>query len=246
MYLYIYDAFLNQPKYATLLAKIEQRVTDLDIKGRIARLSILKNLKELVSDAVKEGVKTVVAIGDDQTFARVINVVADLDVVLGIIPVDDKSRVAKILGVPPRELACEVVSGRIIKKLDLGKINNQYFMRSAEVANAPVSLLCGAFQIAPTTSEHTIELCNFSHEEIHCDPTDGIMEAIITPRRSSLFSGSKPLKSTILPFRKLVINSLVGEPVSIVTDKQLIMKTPAKIEIVPGRLRVIVGGQRSF
>lgn len=246
MYLYIYDSFLNQPKYATLLSKIEQRVTDLDIKGRIARLSILKNLKELIADAVKDGVKTVIAIGDDQTFAKVINVVADLDVVLGIIPVGDKSKIAKILGVPPRELACEIVSGRIIKKLDLGKINNQYFMHSAEIVNAPVSLLCDSFQIAPTTEQHTIQLCNFSHHEIHCNPTDGIMEAIITPRKAGLFSGSKALKSTVLPFKKLIINSLVGEPVSIVTDDQLVMKTPASIEIVPSRLKVIVGSQRSF
>ncbi|MFH0873801.1 MAG: diacylglycerol kinase family protein [Candidatus Komeilibacteria bacterium] len=246
MYLYIYDSFLNQPKYATLLARVEQRVTDLDIKGRIARLSILKNLKELIADAVKDGVKTVVAIGDDQTFAKVINVVADLDVVLGIIPVDDKSKIAKILGVPPRELACEVVSGRIIKKLDLGRINNQYFMHSAEVVNAPVSLLCDSFQIAPTTERHTIQLCNFSHEAIHCDPTDGIMEAVITPWRSGWLSGGHPLKSTVLPFKKLMINSLVGEPVSIVTDEQLVMKTPASIEIAPGRLKIIVGSQRSF
>jgi diacylglycerol kinase family enzyme len=246
MYLYIYDSYLNQPKYAPLLSKIEQRVTDLDIKGRIARLSILKNLKELITDAVKDGVKTVVAIGDDQTFAKVINVIADLDVVLGLIPIDDKSKIAKILGIAPREFACDVVSGRIIKKLDLGKINNQYFMYSAEIVDAPVTITCDNFQISPTTERHTIQVCNFGQLIAASDPTDGKMEAIITPMRTGWTGSSKAITPTILPFTKININSAGDEPVTILTDEQMIMKTPAKIEIVPGRLKVIVGSQRSF
>lgn len=246
MYLYIYDAFLNDPKYATLLAKIEQRVVDLDIKGKIARLSILKNLKELITDAVKGGVKTVVVIGNDQTFTKVINVVADLDVTLGLIPVDDTSVIAKMLGIPPRELACEVVSGRIIKKIDLGKINNNYFLRSAEIVDAPASIMCDDFQIHPTTNHHTIVVNNFGPHYQRSNPTDGVMEAVITPRKSAWLGGEKPLKSTVLPFTKVTITSLIDEPISIITDSYHVMKTPAAIEIAPAKLKIIVGSQRNF
>lgn len=246
MYLYVYDSFLSNQKYAPVLSKIEQRVTDLDIKGKIARLTLLKNIRELIEDAVKDGVKTVVAIGDDQTFAKVINVVAELDVVLGFIPVEDNSKIAGILGIPPRELACEVLSGRIIKKIDLGKINNQYFMSSVRLADAEVSILCDKFEIKPTTKLNDISIQNFNFNSINSNPTDGVMEAIITPVKSGLFKGRKALPSTILPFKKIVINSLAEEPISLLTDDQVIMKTPAEIKIAPNRLSVIVGSQRNF
>ncbi len=246
MYLYVYDSFLTDPKYATLLTKIEQRVVDLDIKGKIARLSILKNLKELITDAVKGGVKTVVVIGNDQTFTKVINVVAELDVALGLIPVDASSEIAKMLGIPPRDLACEVVSGRIIKKLDLGKINNHYFLRSAEITDAPVSISCDSFQIQPTTERHMIVVSNFGPQHRTSSPTDGVMEAVITPRQNAWFGSNKAIKSTVLPFKKVQITSLAEEPVSIITDSYLVMKTPALIEIAPAKLKVIVGSQRGF
>src|SRR3989339_839914 len=102
MYLYIYDSFLNDKKYTDSLIKIEKRITDLGIKGKIARLSVLKNMKELITDGVKEGVHTVVAIGNAQTFAKVINIVADLDLTLGLIPIDNNNPIAKILGIPPK------------------------------------------------------------------------------------------------------------------------------------------------
>ena len=58
MYLYLYDSFLNNPKFGNKLAKIETRLTDLGIGGKISRLSPLKNLEELVSDEIKNGVKS--------------------------------------------------------------------------------------------------------------------------------------------------------------------------------------------
>ena len=123
MYLYIYDSFLSDKKYSDLLSQIEKRVTDLGIKGRIARLSILKNMKELITDGIKSGVQTVVVIGNAQTFAKVINIVAGLEVVLGLIPVENDNKIAKMLGVPPKLLACDVIAASIIKKIDLGLIN---------------------------------------------------------------------------------------------------------------------------
>jgi len=245
MYLYIYDSFLSNPKYTGVLSKIEQRVTDLDVKGKIARLTLLRNIKELISEGIKEGVKTVVAIGDDQTFAKVINVAADLNVVLAFIPVVDDSKFAKMLGIPPRELACDILSGRIIKKIDLGKINNQYFLNSAEISNAAVSIKCNKFQIQPTTKLHKIDILNFGTSERPSNPTDGFMEAIITPLKKGFFK-LRALQSTKLPFTKISISSLGDEPVSILMDQQQIIKTPALIEIVPDALRIIVGSQRAF
>jgi len=247
MYLYIYDSFLNDKKYADLLIKIEKRITDLGIKGKIARLSILKNMKELINDGVKEGVETVVAIGNSQTFAKVINIVADLDVTLGMIPVDNNNPIARVLGIPPKTLACEVLASRIIKKIDLGKINNYYFINSAEIENGDVTINYKNYKVSPVTTNSRITLHNFAADGnlSASSPVDGVLEAVITPIKSTLL-GKKNISGTVLPFTKIKIGSVGEEQISILTDEQVIMKTPAEVTVAPEKLKVIVGSDRSF
>jgi len=247
MYLYIYDSFLNDKKYTDLLIKIEKRITDLGIKGKIARLSVLKNMKELIIDGVKEGVQTVVAIGNNQTFAKVINIVADLDVTLGLIPVDNDNQIAKILGIPPKVMACDVLASRIIKKIDLGKINNYYFINTAEIENGDVVIEYNDFKVTPITTKSRITLYNFATNESvsNSSPVDGVLEAVITPIKSGLL-GNKKIVGTVLPFTKIKIGSQAEEQVAILTDEQIIMKTPAEIKVVPQKLKIIVGSERQF
>lgn len=245
MYLYIYDSFLNDKKYSDLLIGIEKRLTDLGIKGKIARLSILKNMKEMITDGVKEGVQTVVAIGNAQTFAKVINVVADLDITLGLIPVDNNNPIAHVLGIPPKLAACDVIASRIIKKIDLGKINNYYFVNTAKIENGDITIEYKDFKISPITEKNKITLYNFASDFSKSSPVDGILEAVITPIKSSMF-GKKNIEQTVLPFTKIKIGSRAEEQVAIITDEQIIMKTPAEITVVPQKLKVIVGSDRHF
>ncbi len=247
MYLYIYDSFLNDKKYSDLLIAIEKRITDLGIKGKVARLSVLKNMKELITDGVKDGVQTVVAIGNNQTFAKVINIVADLNVTLGLIPVDNKSTLAKILGVPPGVLACEVLASRIVKKIDLGKINNNYFITGAEVVNGDVIIEYDDFKITPVAEDSRINLYNFASDPQfnNSNPIDGILETVITPLKKTLF-GKKSITQTVLPFTKIKMSSNSDEQVSIMIDEQIIIKTPAEVSVVPEKLKVIVGSERHF
>lgn len=244
MYLYIYDSFLGHQKYESTLASIERRVTDLGIQGKIARLSVLKNIRELVTDAVKSGVHTIVAIGDDQTFTRMINIVADLDVTLGLIPVEAGSVIARVLGIPIKDQACDVLAARIVRKLDLGKINNYFFINGAEIENANVKLTCDGYSLAPITALNRVRIANVgSAGGSVSNPTDGILEAIITPVESKMFM-KKQLQPTVFPFTTILIES--DDDVSIVTDNQVVLKTPARVEVAPHKLKVIVGNQRLF
>ncbi|MDQ5938715.1 MAG: DAGKc protein [Patescibacteria group bacterium] len=247
MYLYIYDSFLSDKKYTDLLSQIEKRVTDLGIKGRIARLSILKNMKELITDGIKSGVQTVVVIGNVQTFAKVINIVAGLDVVLGLIPVENDNKIAKMLGVPPKVLACDILASRIIKKIDLGLINNHYFMGQAELNNASVLIEYDGYSVRPTTVNNNITIYNFADRSVapNSSPVDGVLELVITPIKSGVF-GKKNVVGTVLPFSKIKISTEGEDQVSILTDEQVIMKTPAEVSVAPQKLRVIVGPERCF
>lgn len=251
MYLYIYDSFLNQKKYFNLLNRIENRLADLEIKGKICRLNILKNMKEVIEDGIKQGVNTIVAVGDDLTFSKIVNIIAELNVTLGIIPVT-KSKIAEILGVPLGEKACDVLAQRLIQKLDLGKINQQYFIDSATINDPDVVLNFEKFQISPVAKNALVSICNLgfltTNQSIYKQrlsiPTDGLLEAVIAPIKSG-FLIKKIDRQSIFPFKKIIIGSK-AEPVTITIDQQAVFKTPVEVTIAPKKLKVIVGNKRLF
>lgn len=253
MYLYIYDIFLNNKKYINLLNQIEARLADLEIKGKICRLNLLKNMDEAVDDGIRQGVTTVVAVGDDSTFGKVVNAIANKDVALGIIPVEANSKIGEIMGVPAGENACDILSQRLIKRLDLGRINNQYFIDSASISGSGVLLNFDKYQISPVKDAH-VSICNLGflsenesiYEKKLSNPTDGWLEAVITPLKSSFFKKNKNDKQqSIFPFKKISIASK-GEPATITIDQQTVFKTPVEISVAAKKLKAIVGGGRLF
>lgn len=251
MYLYIYDTFLSDKKYYSLLNKIENRLADLEIKGKVCRLNILKNMKEVVEDGIKQGVDTVVAIGNDLTFSKIVNIIAELNVTLGIIPVA-KSKIAVILGVPEGEAACDTLAQRLIQKIDLGKINHQYFLDSATVEDSNVIISFDKFQISSVAKNALVSICNLGfladNQSIYRQrlsvPTDGMLEAVIAPLKSTLFS-KKVKQQSIFPFTKIRLDSK-AEPVTVTIDQQAVFKTPVEVTIAPKKLKVVVGSKRLF
>jgi len=254
MYLYIYDSFLNDKKYLNLLSRIEARSADLEIKGKICHLNILKNMEEVIDDGLKQGVNTVVAVGDDQTFSKIVNIIAEKDLTLGIIPVNNESKIAQILGIPVGEAACDILAQRLIRKLDLGKINHQYFLDSATITSPHITLHFDTFQISPATKHAVVSLSNLgfltSNQSVYQNkisiPNDGLLEAIIAPIKTGFFSKNKKInKQSIFPFKKIKITSQ-GEPATVTIDQQAVFKTPVEVKIAPQKLKVIVGSKRLF
>ncbi len=251
MYLYLYDTFLNHKKYYNLLNRLENRLADLEIKGKICRLSILKNMKEVIEDGIKQGVHTVVAVGDDLTFSKIVNIIAEMNITLGIIPVNGKSKIAEILGIPEGEKACDVLAQRLIKKIDLGKINHQYFIDSATISSPQVILKFDKFEISPVAKNALVSICNLGflannqtiYKEGLSTPTDGLLEAVIAPIKSTLFK--KIQKQSIFPFKKITIHSK-NEPITVTIDQQAVFKTPVEVTVAPKKLKVIVGSKRLF
>ena len=71
MYCYIYDTFTSQKKYEKQLIKIEAALTDLGIMGKVYKLNVLKNLENIIEEALADGIKNIVAVGNDQTVSKV-------------------------------------------------------------------------------------------------------------------------------------------------------------------------------
>lgn len=252
MYLYIYDSFLNHKRYAGALAKIETRLTDLGIGGKIFRLSPLRNIGELLHDEARNGTKTVIVVGNDKTFSQVINFAAAEDLTTGIIPIGPDNTIAKMLGITSPEEACNVISARNTEKLDLGKANDTYFLSGLTIDEGDITIECeNKFKIKPQ-AENQVGIYNLrpalssvGRDDVF-NPKDGQLEVFIQPMKQGMFGGKKPdaQASSLIPFRKVAVRGKGS--VSIHTDGQKVLKTPVKIEIVPDKLKVIVGKDRIF
>ena len=162
MYFYFYDKFVQDKQHDAAIAAVESRLIELGINGRVEKLSIFKNVQELVRDAVKKGATTVVAVGNDATFTTVANIVVDHEVTLGYIPVVDGSRFAQVLGIPTGAGACDVLSKRLCETIDVGKVRDHYFTGCLRVLNPRgVTLRCDD-QYTISTAGHWTDFCYVS------------------------------------------------------------------------------------
>lgn len=248
MYLYLVDQFVADRRAQTLLDRVESRLNELGIRGRIQRLSVLKNARELIAEGVKRGATTVVAVGDDRTVSKMVTTVAEYGATFGLIPIGPHQDIAGFLGLPVGIEACDVLSRRIIETVDLGRVNDRYFLLSLDTPSAHFQLECdGQYRVTPAAAS-SLSIRNFGTAARPSDPRDGRLEAVIGPgsRRgvfSSLFRRAGE-SSSVLPFKRLTITT--PEPLALTLDGQTIVKTPATIEATPKRLKVIVGKDRKF
>lgn len=256
MYFYFYDSFLKERKYAGLLTKIENRLIDLGINGKIEKMNVLKSAKEVIADAVKNKADSIIAVGDDKTFANILKIIAPYkNVVLGFIPVAP-GNISKMLGIPIKEEACNTLSARIVSGIDLGKVNSHYFFSALELPRGNnISIECdGKYTVRPTSRGVNISIQNFGlvlnkknlqKDDVH-NPADGYLDVVFSSEGDGgLFKAKSGQRASIFPVKKVAIKS-PGESLAVTSDGVDDLKTPINVSVVPKKLRVIVGKERLF
>ncbi|MBI4437539.1 hypothetical protein HY631_01170 [Candidatus Uhrbacteria bacterium] len=245
MYCYLYDEYIQQNKrYERELLKIENRLTDLGIAGKISRLALFRNAEEMIRDEIERGVQTVVVLGNDETVRKVIDVVADCEVVLGIIPIGPGNELARMMGIPEGVAACDVLSARRIETIDVGTVNGRRFVTGLSVPDFHAELTCeDQFRITPTARRAELEIRNLADV---ANPCDGKFEAVIRAAVKTGWGifGRKTLKESVFPMKSLAIRS--ENPISLFVDGEEMTSTRFDIGIEPMFLRVIAGKERVF
>lgn len=93
------------------------------IKVDVALAKPKKEATPLAKQAVKDGYKTVIAMGGDGTLEAVLRGVVGSKARLGIIPTGTQNNMAKSLGIPQTiEEACTLIASRNTRKLDVGQV----------------------------------------------------------------------------------------------------------------------------
>lgn len=264
MYYYIYDQFLSQKKYDKILTQIESKITDLGIKDRIIKMSILKSVKELVTDAIRKGAKTIIAVGNDQTINQVVNLTANQDVVIGIIPIDkNNNSIASFLGITDPLEACEIISARKIEIINLGEINNEYFINSIKIFENNLIVDCDdKFKLSITDKNSLMTIYNLLPEfnqDLKTDqlfnPQDNFLEVVVQKKTATSFNvflnsilkkEINQLPESIFRVKKINIKNPLSKSGSVLVDNFKILKTPLNIKISDKKLKVIVGKDRKF
>jgi diacylglycerol kinase family enzyme len=248
VYCYIYDTFTQDKRFEKDLLAIENRLTDLGIAGKVIRMALFRNVREMVRDEIRRGAMNVIAVGNDETVRKAIDAMAGADVVLGTIPLGAPVALSRMLGVPEGLAACDVLSARIVEKIDVGIVNGRRFLTSLSVPNFCSELTCeGTYRVTPKAAGH-LEIRNLAGDaaggERVSDPTDGRLETVIRVGVKRGWFGRTRVCESVLPLTSVAIRS--EKPIAVLADGEEMTGTRFDVGIEPSVIRVISGRNRKF
>lgn len=121
--------------YTALLSLFKLRNIHLDSSYLVDRPG---ECERLVIKLVKKGYTHIIVGGGDGTISSVVDILAHTSVVLGIIPLGTANSFARSVNIPlTLEGSVDVIAQGYTKKVDLGKINDDYFANSASIGLSP-------------------------------------------------------------------------------------------------------------
>lgn len=243
MHVYIYDDYLNKSRYNKAVNRMEIRLTDLGLNGKIIRLGSIKNIKSAIQNEIRLGAKTIVAVGNNQTANKIIGAIIEADIysdfqkntLLGIIPIGGDNSIAASFGIKDEEEACNILLARRIEKIDLGLIGDYYFLNEVEVESRGAIINLKNYSLEPEEKGkiQIINLLSNKNNNINSNPHDGLLDVLITSRKKDL---------SLLRLDNFEIIS----PNKILVDGVIEISAPAEVSIAKNKLNVIVGKNRSF
>jgi len=254
MYVYLYDNFLRQKKYDSLIKAMEVRLTDYGIAGKILRLNNFIDPKQIIDDEIKRGAKTVVIVGNDATFGHVLSKAATCDCIFGFLPVGSNNSIGEVLGIPEGLEACDVLSKRRKESLDVGWMNNRYFVSQLHVLPAKLKVVYDERFSVTTNEKMEVVVCNLqpfywkknkkdsADQVVH--PQDGKLEAFLRPLTKQGWWGYKYEDPSIFPFEEMEIVS--SSPFTVEADGKSSKEIKVKIKLAHGKIAMIVGRNRKF
>ncbi|MDD2353851.1 MAG: diacylglycerol kinase family protein [Patescibacteria group bacterium] len=243
MHVYIYDDYLNKTRYNKAINRMEIRLTDLGLNGKIIRLSGIKNIKSAIQNEMRLGAKTIVAVGNNQTVNRIMGAIIEADIysdfqkntLLGIIPIGNDNSIATSFGIKNEEDACNILLARRIERIDLGLIGDYYFLNEVEVESrgTVINLKDYSLEIKDKGFIKIINLINDKNNPINSNPHDGKLDVYVVTKKNT---------QSLMRLDKFEVVS--EHP--IIVDGVIEVKSPVTISVAKNKLNVIVGKNRCF
>lgn len=247
MYFYLYDSWLQEKKYQAEIIKIEARLNALGIQGRAEKITILKNIHEAMRDGIKRGATTVVLIGNDKTVTTLLPDILNTQVAVGLIPMGQPQTIARFFGIPSGLAACDVLSRRVVVRVDVGQANDHFFLLNASLPTAAHVTCDEQYTVSSMNPADHMIISNLEIADHASDPADGRLELRVGgAQKQGWGSFSKTANPvSVFPIQKAKVTTPVGQA-QLLLDGQVTVTTPLTVELAKKKLSVIVGRQRQF
>jgi len=246
MNVYVYDDFLNKSRYRRALAKVEIRLTDLGLNGKIIRLGAIKNVREVIQSEIKNGAKNIIAVGNNETVNKVVSAIMsgksyDLfkkELLFSIIPIGDNNSIAESLGIKKSEDACNIILARRVENINIAWAGKNIFINKLEIIDSDLKIeIDNKYEIELINKKNSAQIVNIADKKSlnffeKINPQDNLLNIMIDKGRDETFVASKNIKI-----------KGTGE---VILDSCLLEKTPIDIGLLQENLNIIVGKERSF
>lgn len=250
MYLYLYDTALKQRQYERVVSNLETQLTDLGIAGKIVRLSSLLSPRQVIQEEVKRSkeTKTIIIVGDDTCFTRVIQQAADTPgVTFGWVPVGPKTDLAERFGLPYGAACAPILSRRRAAAIDIGQFNQYFFIDYCHVPLTTVTMaLDGKVTITATAQKMECSVWNIPPTMKTLlpagylpSPSDRQFEIVLQPIAKRSIFGSTMAQPSIFPFNEVRLKLEKTMPIEL--DGQTYKENQITIKLAPFQLKLIVG-----
>ena len=280
MHYYIVDqGTIPIEKFEKLQTELQGLLAEFKVSGETARVTPLRSVQELVDTASQRGAKTLVACGSDDTFNLMLAALKGRDFTLGFVPFDEKSNLAKILGVNDIYNGIKTIAARRIEKIDLAKIAGNYFISYLEFGVMSHNIKAASIWqnlklLSSEARSFTIRVDDsynitinglggivtnirsaFAQGDKIANPTDGNLDLLILEKlgkiqilkyREAIAEGvlEKVPSTTVIKCKK--IEFLEPRGFNLTMLGRVVAKFPSTVEIIPQRLRMVVGKNRTF
>lgn len=247
-YIFIYDEFLTEKRHERLLSAVEQRLSMLDLSGRIGRLTLFRNPKDLVEGMTKgQDMATIVIVGNDHTLDRLMWFLPDLRVNVGYIPIAPPYDMGKLLGIPFGVEACDILGARHIEALDIGRLDDRYFLTEVSLSRTNAAIdIEGKYKVSAMYGG-SVAVRNLGKasggKTAVSDAKDGLLEVVIVPQagsRGRFWQKSMPETRILMRTGSIVSD----EPIEAIADNHVVSGKSFSLDILPGKLHMITGRRR--
>ncbi len=243
---YLYEHTLGVKRYQKNLEKLETRLTDLGLNGKIYRLAPMTRVEEVVREEIKKLPKTIVVVGSDTLFTRVASLLVGKSIPIAIIPIGSESLCATAFGITS-ENACRTLAGRRLVEIDIGKINTGAIFISQLLISTPNPVLKIDDEIVARAEGTTnIQIANvlpddYGYRGIKASPEDGQLNMYILKTESGFFR--KDVSQSSIACRNV---EFISGPYSAIVDGGVQVHDIRSVSILPKSLTVIVSKERKF
>lgn len=248
MHVYIYDDFLSKNKYQKTLNKIEIRLTDLGLNGKIVRLANIKDVEGAIQNEIRKGAKNIIAVGNDNTLSKIVNSIADdnlsyflkENLSISIIPVGEPNDIAYNLGIKNYSKACNIILARRIKTIDIMQANDFYFIYQGKINNKNTNIQIDEncyLQSEESGEIRVINIINYRLQETipKSSPSDNLLDLYIQTNKR----GAETHFS-------LSSFQIKNQKDKVLLDNSQYISSPVNFSNADKKINFIVGKDRSF